>query len=55
VQRHIKCRDTVLVQTAAASESADGPEKETGGKVDCEEESNGEEEEQVGNRCDHTK
>jgi hypothetical protein len=55
VQRHIKCRDTVLVQTAAASESADGPEKETGGKVDCEEENKGEEEEQVGNCFGHAK
>jgi hypothetical protein len=47
--------DQVLVQTDVASESVDGPEKESGKKVDCEEQNNGEEEEQVGNRCVHEK
>ena len=45
----------VLVQTAAASESVDGPEEDAGGEVDGEEERGGEEEEQVGHRFGHAK
>ena len=45
----------VLVQTAAVSESVDGPEKEAAEKVDGEEEISGEEEEQVGTSWGHAK
>ncbi len=47
--------DQVPVQTAAASESADGSEKETAAKVDGEEELSGEEAEQVGISWGHAK
>ena len=45
----------VSVQTAAASESADGSEKETAEQVHDQEESGGEEEEQVGTSWGHAK
>ena len=45
----------VSVQTAAASESVDGSEKETAEQVHDQEESGGEEEEQVGTSWGHAK
>jgi hypothetical protein len=45
----------VLGQTAAASESADGPQEEAAGQLDSEEDNSGEEEQQGGCRFGHAK